>query len=478
MTTDVDAEPVLSAEFVSRLRTLRTEPTGRVELVLRAELRRRGLAKERARGLRRWLLECAVVAAAAAATVALFAGVFAPRPLLRIEAAVASALPGASLLPGERAAAASTPAAGFLLPAELSEELVRRVADVRATHGVPDEATARTRLYLLREEFEYRASAQQRQRLLRGTGSGVGLHDRIQALAVDLAEQARSHLATVHARALVASGRAAACAALAGEPEALAVACADAGDEPALDVQDLAFAVRGLLAAGVSTRQAPHAEVLRDLREALYSVAEGVTGGELGSVLAALADLSVAGEPGAERRLVLHGARFVRDVLGPDAERAGGILSMLTPAAELADAGRVLRILPALGIDPELAALARYAVLAHLESRSAAVEHRRPADLAALLYGFGDLVSREEHDQRLLLHAPRTLLPEYVAMHQLAWSRYPLRRGWGQFQAELRGLATLPTPPSLRDAGALLLTLTTTYAAPGMLEVAQILAQK
>src|SRR5690606_37800072 len=94
----------------------------------------------------------------------------------------------------------------------------------------------------------------------------------------------------------------------------------------------------------------------------------------------------------------------------------------------------------------------------------------RPALIAAQLYGFGDLVDRRSADRRLVLWRAKHLLPDYVALHQLAWSRYPVRAGWADFQNELRGLAGLPDPTDTRDAAALLLCLSMNSAAPGVLD--------
>ncbi|MGA0059854.1 MAG: hypothetical protein ACO3RU_09735 [Planctomycetota bacterium] len=111
----------------------------------------------------------------------------------------------------------------------------------------------------------------------------------------------------------------------------------------------------------------------------------------------------------------------------------------------------------------------RMMVAAHVEERlvrGAGAE--QPARLAALLYGFGDLVDRDAVERALALWRPRLLRDDLVAVHHLAWSRYPVRAGWADFQRELRWLSGLPSPESLRGRAALLLGLCTNVSAPGV----------
>ena len=60
---------------------------------------------------------------------------------------------------------------------------------------------------------------------------------------------------------------------------------------------------------------------------------------------------------------------------------------------------------------------------------------------------------------------------DLVVLHQVAWSQFPPRPGWTEFQRDLRELATLRTPDEVRDTAALLLSLAMNFAAPGVHEV-------
>ena len=53
------------------------------------------------------------------------------------------------------------------------------------------------------------------------------------------------------------------------------------------------------------------------------------------------------------------------------------------------------------------------------------------------------LSASQEADRMLKLWRARLLLPDYVALHHIAWSKYPIRPGWADFQRELQGLAGL-----------------------------------
>src|SRR5690606_9804652 len=96
---------------------------------------------------------------------------------------------------------------------------------------------------------------------------------------------------------------------------------------------------------------------------------------------------------------------LARDTLRTPADgRRPAMLSWLTPAQGLADAGRVLLVAPAFGTHAMLAFRARLMIAAHvaerLEARSGS---EQPALVAAQLYGFGDLIDRREADRRLAL---------------------------------------------------------------------------
>ena len=116
------------------------------------------------------------------------------------------------------------------------------------------------------------------------------------------------------------------------------------------------------------------------------------------------------------------------------------------PVACLGDAGRLFRLAPAFGVHPTLAFRARLLMAAHLQERIDDSEQLRPELLAAMAYGFGDMVDLDAVDQELRLWNAAHLVPDYVAMHHLAWSQYPVRQGWARFQTEMRQLSAIATP--------------------------------
>ena len=87
--------------------------------------------------------------------------------------------------------------------------------------------------------------------------------------------------------------------------------------------------------------------------------------------------------------------------------------------------------------------------------------------LAAMLYGFDEIMDREALDRELRVWSARWLAPDYAALHHLAWSRYPVRTGFADFQLELRQVSAMATPEDIGDTAALLMCLTTNFAAPG-----------
>lgn len=274
------------------------------------------------------------------------------------------------------------------------------------------------------------------------------------------------------------------CAALADEVAARLEAELDAGDR---SLGDVLYGVRGLLAAGSTRHTGPHSEVVRRGAEVLTAAVEAafgpgraserfvrpVTVGEAASALAALAELAVVDGEEVGGFVAAHSEELCRQVLTPRED--GGRPALLhwnTEGAALADAGRLLRLAPAYGAHAGLAFRARMMIAAHLGERiERTAGSERPELLASQLYGFGDLVDRAAADHRLSVWRLRHLTADYVVVHQFAWSRYPVRSGWAGLQAELRLLAGLPTPESCAQAGALLLTLCTNVAAPGILDV-------
>ncbi len=279
------------------------------------------------------------------------------------------------------------------------------------------------------------------------------------------------------------------CAALADEVAARLEVALDAGNPPQGDrpFGDILYGVRGLLAAGSTRHVGPHSEVVRRGAEVLTAAVEAafgpgtsserfvrpVTVGEASSALAALAELAVVDGEEVGGFVAARSEELCRQVLTPRED--GGRPALLhwnTEGEALADAGRLLRLAPAYGAHAGLAFRARMMIAAHLGERiERAAGSERPELLASQLYGFGDLVDRAAADHRMSVWRLRHLTADYVVVHQFAWSRYPVRSGWAGLQAELRLLAGLPTPDSCAQAGALLLTLCTNVAAPGILDV-------
>jgi hypothetical protein len=318
-----------------------------------------------------------------------------------------------------------------------------------ADRPIPDEfrglLSAENRLSRLRAEAGLRFSPEARAELRRRTGL-ADFDTRISAVAREIARDVTGVVAAVRA-----------------------------GGDPL----DLAFALRALVASGSAVGRGPHAAEVLLARDGLVDYLDGRTGGSNRlpgrqvTSLCALAELAVLGDEVSGGRIagaaddvaaaVLGGRLAEGDTARPELLRFG------TPLHALADAGRLLWIAPAFGSHPGLALRARMMVAAHVEERLVEGEGaEQPARLAALLYGFGDLVDREGIERSLSLWRPRLLRDDLVAVHHLAWSRYPVRAGWADFQRELRWLSGLPSPDSLRSRAALLLGLCTNVAAPGV----------
>lgn len=293
---------------------------------------------------------------------------------------------------------------------------------------------ARNELDVLRSEFRQRFSRDGRRAILALTGAAPAREDRIQELAVHVAHETAASL--------------------------------DAADDNATDVSALALGLRALLAAGSSRTVGEHRQLVCRAADRLLDVLASAPADDLSvSVLAAITDMAVVSDGRAGATVREHAERIARATVDIDVGRRPLLLHRQTRLASLADAGYVLRLAPAFGAPAALCARARRLVLAHLRERlDVAVE--RPDVLAAMLYGFGDMVDHGELDTRLLLWGARRLLPDYIALFHYAWGQYPVRRGWSSLQDDLRFLSTLRAPEPLADASALLLTLATNFAAP------------
>lgn len=447
-------------------RTVTCEPTGRVAHAVRAAVARRvrlrqagprGIARSRVVG---WASDALRVAAVA--VVALSAAVWGRSWFEeRVDGArTGEAADSVAMAEGLDRGASAVPlpvdAFASLLAADrlpvVDPDFAARAARF-AERPIPDEfrglLSAENRLARLRSEAELRFSSEARASLRRKTGV-PDMDVRIGAVAREVAREVPMVAAAVRA-----------------------------GSDPL----DLAFALRALVAAGSATGRGPHAAEVAMARDGLLQFLEegesrrGDLPGRRVSALCAIAELAVLGDRPSIDFVARAADDLAAGVLGSTATAAEEgrvaarpeLLSFGTPLHALADAGRLLWIAPAFGAHPGLALRARMMVAAHVEERlvrGAGAE--QPARLAALLYGFGDLVDRDAVERALALWRPRLLRDDLVAVHHLAWSRYPVRAGWADFQRELRWLSGLPSPESLRGRAALLLGLCTNVSAPGV----------
>lgn len=479
-------------ELATRLRQVRVEPTGRVMLAVRYAAVRRAMLRPSpsslaARTLQLGWVGCRVLTAAAIllgfvlgirAVVQSFThesaarqdGDVAHRSVPVRQDPGADGADDADVLPilyptaradhGARADGPSLQAA----PAELSFaalgplfercfQALQRMPDARAPHRW---LQAVNELSVLRYEFSHRFSAESRRRSIVASGGTASLEDRIQALGDQVAEKAHEALAAQE-----------------------------------IDVPSAALTLRALLAAGSAPAIGPHAELVSRLASWLSHRLPELEGGDLASALAGLVDLAVVVGGDLDVAVAEHSRRMALTIAAavepapwvswprssPHDPMRGARPALLhagTSVTSLADAGRVLELAPAFGVEPQLAHRARLLVAAHLQERLATGDGERPELLAAQLYGFADLVDRQDVQRRLLLWRPRLLLPDFVAMHHLFWSQCPPRAGWSELQDELRALAAAKTPPRLGDAAALLLCLATNFAAPGVHEIGLI----
>jgi len=449
--------------LVEDMRTLTVNPSGRIELALRyAIARRNDLRSHRSGqgGMASVFVRVAAVAAAVLVGLLLWQHRSRGSQLEHAERAAvlaARALPAPVDPAPPRVAAPEIELPGDDVLSAASETFQRSYAQLDKLSQVDRFTrlvTASNELAILRLEFMQRYSRKARRQSIASCGGRPDLEDRVQALATALAQQA---LAAIHDRS--------------------------AG------VEEMALAVRALLASG-STRRLGHHRAVSAALEFLEERVGALEGGELASALAALTDYAVVSQGRAANLVARHTTRLAMSMLqlpasrpthdspqlgDPSAQDRSELLKFTTSIAALADAGHVLRLAPAFGVHPTLARRARLLAAAHLEERLTIGQGERPAVVAALLYGFGDLVQRRELDNKLLLWGPAVVAGEdLVALHHLAWSQFPPRPGWAEFQRQLRGLATLKTPHEIRDTSALLLALSMNFAAPGVREVLQL----
>lgn len=233
-------------------------------------------------------------------------------------------------------------------------------------------------------------------------------------------------------------------------------------------VRGLSLAMRSMLATGSSLHAGEHSTAVKACALHLVDRLGGLDEGDTATALAALADLAVVEGGELADAVGRYTDRLARSTLTERVGSRPGLLHWATDVRSLADAGRLLRVAPAFGVHAGLAFRARMMIAAHLDERlERRSEHEAPTLLAAQLYGFGDLIDLDAAERALRLWRPRLLLPDFVALHHIAWGKRPARAGWAAFQQELRGLSGVRTPAETGDAAALLLCLSTGYAAPG-----------
>lgn len=429
-----------TVEFLERLRALSIAPGPRLRFLLARLDRTAALRVQRAAAGR---IGRGGLMAFVAAAALVFAALRLWRPLEEVPTAGTSAWSGIGGLDLVRHAAAPPPA-----PVQREESAVAppeppfspdaeprlyaalaRLADRRAPDPLVGWIAPSNLLAVQRLEAELRGSAEFRRQALARSGANPDADGRVQQLAAAVAAAARARL--------------------------------DAGEgEP----REIGQALRALVAAGSTPLGGPHAGMVASCVDwLLAAMREGLEDGDLVGALAALVEPAVA-DPEVRAAVSQHGQRLVLETV--TARGRPSLLGWRTSVDCLADAGRVFAVLPAWGVEPELAFQARRLCLAHLEERR--VEHDGPEILLAELYGYADLVDREELEFQVRAWRPAALLPDYGALQHLAWSREPGAPGWTRFQREMRRLAAVPTPAELADQSALLMSLATSFAAPGL----------
>jgi hypothetical protein len=279
----------------------------------------------------------------------------------------------------------------------------------------------------LRERFEARSSMELRRKLLQRRNAAA-MDDRIQTLAHNLAADLRA-------------------------PEELPL--------PAV-----AMGVRALVAAG-NAEAIP--EELWSGANRLADLLPSCRGGELANVLLALAECAAATGRNAPW-IQEHGERLLQEILECDGEvwvaRLPAWLTGRMSTSQCADAGRFLAIAPAYGLDVETCILVRLLLAAHLQHRRA-VQAETPELLAALLYGFGDVMLKADvHEIEVRLAAWRwsSLEPQFTTLQHLYWSLVPTSSGYAHFRREAERTEALPEPEAVLDRAAFCLALAAGYA--------------
>ena len=318
----------------------------------------------------------------------------------------------------------------------LRDAFARGLRDERPDLGKwLDPANALTMLQL---GHELRGSAEQRAAALRAQGLLPEVDRRVQALAAEVA-------ADLAERSL--------------ELDEASIAAA---------LEDVAWGARAMIGAGSA---AGHAGAIERCADWLVRVMDDAHGARLVVALSGVVELAAVTGRHFDA-VATHGARLVDEVLEVDAEnwrrRRPALLGGGVSPLVLGEAGRILSRLPAFGVDADRCTLVRRLCVGRLREQRA-VGQDRPEVLAAMTYGFADLLDQGASERDRLTWAlqrwkPARLAPDFATVQQMAWSLAPGTRGHTRMQRELRQLSILPAPLGLRDRAAFCLCLATQYA--------------
>ncbi len=291
---------------------------------------------------------------------------------------------------------------------------------------------------MMRLGHELRASAELRAGALLRQGALVEVDGRVQSLATGIADE-------LAARDLAAAEI----------------------DQAGL-LEEVSLGLRAMIGAGPD---AGRSSAVRQASALLARALPIVRDERLVVVLAGLVEMA-ATEGEHFDAVAVHGRRLLSEVLDGDGEawrrRRPALLTGDVAPHVLGDAGRLIARLPAFGVDAAECTLVRSLILGRLrEVRGSGQE--RPEVLAAMSYGFADLLDRTKNERDRLAWSlqrwkPALLAPDFVTVQQIAWSLAPGSRGHTRIQRELRQLAVMPAPTALQDRAAFCLCLATNYA--------------
>ena len=233
-------------------------------------------------------------------------------------------------------------------------------------------------------------------------------------------------------------------------------------------LEDVAWGARAMIGAGSA---AGHVGAIERCTDWLVRVMDDAHGARLVLALSGVVELAAVTGRHFDA-IATHGARLVDEVLEVDAEnwrrRRPALLGGGVSPLVLGEAGRILSRLPAFGVDADRCTLVRRLCVGRLREQRA-VGQDRPEVLAAMTYGFADLLDQGAGERDRLTWAlqrwkPARLAPDFATVQQMAWSLAPGTRGHTRMQRELRQLSILPAPLGLRDRAAFCLCLATHYA--------------